>query len=39
VRTVELVPQREAVPFTTAQGRVEFVVPKVEGHQMVALGR
>jgi hypothetical protein len=31
------VPDGEALDFTMEDGRVRFVVPKVEGHQMVAL--
>jgi hypothetical protein len=38
VQRVELVPQREAVPFAMRGGRAEFVIPRVEGHQMVAIG-
>jgi hypothetical protein len=38
VQTVELVPQREAVPFAMRGGRAEFVIPRVEGHQMVVIG-
>ena len=37
VRTVVLVPENEPLDFEQKDGRVEFVVPKLEGHQMVAL--
>lgn len=32
-----LVPQRQALPFQYHQGRTTFTVPRVEGHQMVAV--
>jgi hypothetical protein len=34
---VSLEPQGEALAFEVQGGRVEFVVPKVVGHQMVAV--
>ncbi|HOS93784.1 MAG TPA: hypothetical protein PLQ54_10760, partial [Armatimonadota bacterium] len=37
VTAVTLEPQAEAVPFAQAGDRVEFIVPKVDGHQMVAI--
>jgi hypothetical protein len=37
VAGVTCVPDGEALDFTMEDGRVRFVVPKVEGHQMVAL--
>jgi hypothetical protein len=37
VRSVTLVPQMEDLPFELRGGRAEFVVPRVDGHQMVAL--
>ena len=37
VKSVSLVPQSVPVPFDVRDGRVEFVVPKVNGHQMVSL--
>jgi len=37
VTAVRLAPQGDALPFQQAGGRVEFVVPRVVGHQMVAL--
>lgn len=37
VRRVELAPQRVALPFTLRGNRVDFVVPCLRGHQMVAL--
>ncbi len=37
VGAVKLAPQGNRVPFQTRDGRVEFTVPKVEGHQMVSL--
>jgi hypothetical protein len=38
VESVSLVPSGEDLPFELRGGRVEFVVPKIVGHQMVALG-
>jgi len=37
VTAVTLEPQAEAVPFAQTGDRVEFIVPKVDGHQMVAI--
>jgi hypothetical protein len=37
VTGVRLVPQGESLPFTEAQGRVEFVIPRIEGQQLVEL--
>jgi hypothetical protein len=37
VKSVTLVPQREAVEFAVEDGYVTFVVPEIVGHQMVAL--
>ena len=37
VRSVERVPDGGALDFQVAGGRVEFVLPKLEGHQMIAL--
>ncbi|HWQ54188.1 MAG TPA: hypothetical protein VN442_10925, partial [Bryobacteraceae bacterium] len=37
VRDVSLAPQGTALKFTTANGRTDFVLPKLEGHQMVAV--
>jgi len=37
VKRVELVPEGGQLPFVTREGRTEFVVPRVHGHQMVAL--
>ena len=37
VKEVACVPDGEALAFETANGRVDFTVPKVEGHQMVAI--
>jgi len=37
VVAVSLVPQGQELPFKQAGGRVEFRVPVVEGHQMVAV--
>jgi len=36
-RAVELVPQGEPLPFTQRDGRLEFTLPRVEGHQMVCI--
>ena len=35
VASVSLVPQGEAVDFSVEDGRVDFIVPKIDGHQMV----
>lgn len=37
VRRVSLVPGNEALPFQRVGERVEFIVPRVSGHQMVCL--
>jgi hypothetical protein len=37
VTGVTCVPEMEALPFEHDGDRVEFVVPKVVGHQMVAI--
>ncbi len=37
VRRVACVPQGVTLAFQQEQGYVEFVVPKIEGHQMVAV--
>jgi hypothetical protein len=37
VTEVTCVPQMEVLSFEQNGGRVEFVIPKIEGHQMVAL--
>jgi hypothetical protein len=37
VQSVVCVPQQEALDFRQQDGRVEFVVPSLEGHQMVVL--
>ena len=34
---VSLVPQEEAIPFAYRDGRVQFSVPQIAGHQMVVL--
>jgi len=34
---VTLEPQGEAIAFDQAEGRVAFTIPKIEGHQIVAL--
>jgi len=36
-RAVRLVPEGEDLPFRRRRGRVEFTVPAVRGHQMIAL--
>jgi len=36
---VTLEPQSEPIPFAQTGGRVEFVVPRVDGHQMVAIAQ
>lgn len=37
VKQVLCVPQEEVLPFEVQDGRVNFVIPSVEGHQMVEL--
>ena len=37
VKQVSCVPQRDVLPFEALGGRVNFVVPNVEGHQMIEL--
>jgi len=37
VGSVTLVPQNKPLEFKQAKGRVEFTVPKLEGHQMIAV--
>ncbi len=37
VKEVVAVPDREKLPFENKNGRVEFTLPKLNGHQMVAL--
>lgn len=37
VHSVMLVPEREPLKFAYKKGRVTFVIPKIEGHIMVAL--
>ncbi len=37
VPSVTLVPQGGAVDFTVANGRIDFTVPKIDGHQMVEI--
>jgi hypothetical protein len=36
-RSVMCVPAGESIPFREKDGRLEFVVPRVDGHQMVAV--
>lgn len=37
VRKVQMVPQCETLPFAIQEGRVEFKIPKIQGHQMVEI--
>lgn len=37
ITNVYLAPQREKIPFRQEEGRVSFVVPKVDCHQMIVL--
>jgi hypothetical protein len=37
VRRVETAPQGARLAFTEAAGRVEFTLPRLEGHQMIAI--
>ena len=36
-RAVMSVPEQEHLPYEQKNGRVEFVVPQLVGHQMIAL--
>ncbi len=36
-KSVQLVPEGQPIPFETKGGRTEFVLPKLVGHQMLAL--
>ncbi len=38
VRRVMAVPQGERIRFDQQEGRISFVVPRVEGHQMIEVG-
>lgn len=38
VGEVVLVPQKEPLAFEQVDGRVEFVLPRLHGHQMISLG-
>jgi hypothetical protein len=38
VQSVTCVPQMEELEFESGHGYVEFVVPRIEGHQMVTVG-
>ena len=37
VKEIVAVPEREKLPFESKNGRVEFTLPKLNGHQMIAL--
>lgn len=37
VRSVACVPEQEPLGFEQNGGRVQFVVPRIEGHQMIAI--
>jgi hypothetical protein len=37
IRSVSLVPQGAKLPFTSESGRIEFVIPEINGHQMVCM--
>ena len=37
VKEVVAVPEREKLPFESKNGRVEFTLPKLNGHQMISL--
>lgn len=37
IRSVSLIPTQEPISFKVVNGRTEFTVPKLEGHQMVEL--
>jgi len=37
IKKVVLVPEMRSIDFELKKGRIEFVIPKVEGHQMVEL--
>lgn len=37
VKSLFLVPQSEDLPYTNRDGRVEFILPRLDGHQLVEL--
>ena len=37
VLEVSAVPEKSKLPFQQQTGRIEFVLPKLDGHQMIAL--
>jgi len=37
VKSITCVPELEPLPFTSADGYMEFVLPKLNGHQMIAI--
>lgn len=37
IRTVRCVPQQEDLEWTLCDGRIEWIVPKLDGHQMIEL--
>jgi hypothetical protein len=37
VKAVMCVPEQEPLPYEQKDGRVEFVLPQLVGHQMIAL--
>jgi len=37
IKTVKCVPEQELLPFTRNNERVEFILPQLVGHQMIAL--
>lgn len=37
IRKVELVPQKKNVDFTGSKDSIQFVLPELRGHQMIAI--
>lgn len=37
VNSIRLVPEKEEISFVRKEGRVDFIIPKLEGHQMVEI--
>ncbi|TDG00807.1 alpha-amylase family protein [Paenibacillus piri] len=37
VKSVVCVPERQPLPYTSVDGRIEFTLPKLQGHQMIAI--
>lgn len=37
ISSVEMAPQHEVLNFNYSEGRVKFIIPKINGHEMIAL--